>query len=242
MWSRVRPQAASASPDQRRAPTSSQRVPEASDISLTHSPVSCRRNQSFGSNTRAVWANRWGSCSRIHNSLGAVKPGIAKLPAMACSVGSAASSAAHCAPLRPSFHRIAGRSTVLRASISTAPCICPASPIARTAAIADESLTCRRCIATSSAYHQSAGACSLHSGCGRDTVSGSPTLATMLCRSSSSSSLSSDVPRSMPRYTRDPQPPRPKRWSAWRLNSLGVMPFISRKRRLKFATLLNPTS
>jgi hypothetical protein len=35
--------------------------------------------------------------------------------------------------------------------------------------------------------------------------------------------------------------PEPKRVSAWRRNSLGVMPLISRKRRLKFATLLKPT-
>src|SRR5450755_3433674 len=169
-------------------------------MSLTYSPVRPRRNQSLGSNTRVVRAKSAGSCSRSQSSLGAVNPGIAALPAMARSAGTAASSALHCALLRPSFHRMAGRRTTSSRSRRTAPCICPDGPIARTAAIAAGCAARSRSIAASSAAHQSAGSCSAQRGCGRTVTSASPTLATSRCASSRSTSFSSDVPRSMPRY------------------------------------------
>ena len=65
---------ASSSSDQQRLSTSSQSVPEASDMSLAYAPVRRRRSQSFGNRTRAVCAKSCGSCSRTHMSLGAVKP------------------------------------------------------------------------------------------------------------------------------------------------------------------------
>ncbi len=83
MCARVRPVAASNASDQSRLATSSHSVPAASDISDTFAPVSCRRNQSLGSSTVATWRNTSGSCSRTQASFGAVKPGIARLPATA---------------------------------------------------------------------------------------------------------------------------------------------------------------
>ncbi len=237
-------QAARAASHQSRRPTSSHSVPDASEQSVANSPVSCSRNQSLGSSTCVVRAKICGSCSRTQSSFGAVNPGIARLPATRCSAGNAASSAVHSAPLRPSFHSIAGRSTASCASSSTAPCICPDSPIARTAASERGCSACSCCMPSSSACHQSCGACSLHSGCGRDTVSGCAAVARTRCVSSSSSSLSSEVPRSMPRYmlVASLQRVRPKRRSACCLYSDGVMPLISRKRRLKLATFWKPTS
>ena len=78
---------------------------------------------------------------------------------------------------RTSFHRMQGRSTVPAASSSTAPCIWPGRPMARTAD--------RSCAAPSSrvaltvAFHQAAGSCSLQSGCGVETLAApSPARAT----------------------------------------------------------------
>ena len=87
MWARLRPVAASMGSDQSRLPVSSQSVPAASDMSLTASPVSRRRNQSLGSSTRRVRLNTSGSCSRTHDTFGAVKPGMARLPVMLESAG-----------------------------------------------------------------------------------------------------------------------------------------------------------
>ena len=62
-----------------------------------------------------------------------MKPGIARLPVIRRESGARASRAAHSASARPSFHRMAGRSTPPRASRRVAPCIWPESPIPRTA-------------------------------------------------------------------------------------------------------------
>ncbi|MNX44017.1 hypothetical protein D3C86_744950 [compost metagenome] len=179
MWSRVSPVAASSSSDQSRAPTSSHSVPAASDISLTASPLSMKRSQSLGSSTRATRAKTSGSCSRTHSSLGAVKPGIARLPAISPRRGTARVSASHCAPLRPSFQRMAGRSTSPAASSSVAPCIWPDRPMARTCASAFACVVRSSAMTASSACHHWAGACSDHSGCGRSTVSGARATPTM---------------------------------------------------------------
>ena len=82
---------------------------------------------------------------------------------------------------------------------NTAPCIWPDSPIARTAAQAAGCSARRRCAARAVAPHQTARSCSLHRDCGRCTVKASPARPTMRCASSSSRSLTSEVPRSMPR-------------------------------------------
>ena len=198
MWRSVSPVADSIASDQRRRPTSSHSVPAASDISDTTSPVRRSRNQSLGSRTRAVRAKISGSCRRTHSSLGAVKPGIARLPVIAAERSSVASSSAHSACARPSFHRIAGRSTRSASSSSTAPCICPHNPMARTP---DRSCSARRSpSAASSAAHQASGSCSFHCARGEDRVSGAPACATMAPSPPTSTAFSDDVPRSMPRY------------------------------------------
>ena len=56
-----------------------------------------------------------------HQLRRAVKPGIARLPVIRRECGTTASSAVHSAPERPSFQRMAGRSTAPRASSSVAP-------------------------------------------------------------------------------------------------------------------------
>src|SRR5438552_9559961 len=59
----------------------------------------------------------------------------------------------------------------------------------------------RSASAASTACHQSAGCCSDHSGCGRCTLSSLRAVATSRCAESTSTAFSSEVPRSMPRYT-----------------------------------------
>eukprot|EP00042_Codosiga_hollandica_P002803 m.930314 g.930314 ORF g.930314 m.930314 type:complete len:357 (-) comp174465_c0_seq1:7-1077(-) len=209
---RVRPQAANSSSDQSRRATSSHSVPAASDGSETLSPVSCRRSQSLGSSTLVTREKISGSCFFTHNSLGAVKPGIARLPAMSCRRGAAAVSSSHSAWLRPSFHRMAARSTASVLSSSTAPCIWPDRPMPRTAAKAIGWAARSLATAASVACHQSPGACSDHSGSGDDSVSALPAVPTIRPSPSSSSSLTSEVPRSMPRnIRRSPRrPPAPR--------------------------------
>ena len=192
--------AASISGDQRRPPTSSQSVPDASDASVARSPVSSSRSQSFGSSTCAVCAKTSGSWRATQRSFGAVKPGIAALPVICRDRGSRASSSAHSAWLRPSFHRIAGRRTRSFASSSVAPCICPERPIPRTAANAAGASSRTRARASEVALHQLAGDCSDQSGCGRSTVSGALASPTMRCSPSTSRAFTLDVPTSMPRY------------------------------------------
>src|SRR6185437_5637762 len=145
-------------------------------------------------------ANTSGSCLRNHSSFGAVNPGIARLPVIARK-SARLSSSAHSASLRPSFHRIAGRSTWPRESSSVAPCICPLSPIASIAAGAISS--CTSCsnswsIALSVACHHCSGSCSDQRGCGCDTLNGASTLARNAPSRSSSTALTAEVPRSMP--------------------------------------------
>src|SRR6185312_2100092 len=141
-----------------------------------------------------------GSCRRSHSSFGAVKPGIARLPVIVRKSASASSSA-HSASLRPSFHRIAGRSTRPCASSTVAPCICPLSPID---SIADGARPCCTAtsinwsIACSVACHQCSGSCSDQRGCGREIASGALALARSAPSRSSSTALTAEVPRSMP--------------------------------------------
>ncbi len=130
-------------------------------------------------------------------SFGAVKPGIARLPAICCGARALISSA-HSATERPSFHKMAGRSTRSAASSSTAPASAltarcrdgaPDRPVAR-----------RSCSAASVARHQSAGFCSPHNGCGRETSSDAAACATTSPASPETTTLTPEVPRSMPRW------------------------------------------
>src|SRR6218665_3473518 len=197
---RFRPQACSMAWLHARAPTSSYSVPEASDRSLTASPVSCRRSQSLGGSTRRICAKTAGSCVRSHSSLGAVKPGIARLPVICRAAGSICSSAAHSALARPSFHRRAGRSTWPCASSTTAPCIWPDRPMPRNWRHAAGAWARSCATALSTAAIQSAGCCSLQVGCGRCCGTAASAVASTCCCSSSSKSLTPEVPRSIPRY------------------------------------------
>ena len=159
----------------------------------------------MGSRTLATRANTSGSWAATHSSFGAVKPGIARLPVMRRASGTAASSAAHSAPERPSFQRMAGRSTPPRASRRVAPCIWPESPIARVPASAPPCSALSPSTARPVALHQSSGACSDQRGRGVETSSGADACPTMRSPPSSRTAFTPDVPRSMPRYT--PFPP-----------------------------------
>ena len=132
---------------------------------------------------RATAAKISGSCSRTHSSLGAVKPGIARLPAMRASSRLAPLRARRIrAALRPSFHRIAGRSTRSscveqhrrRASGPTGRCRARRRTLRAAPRAARPAPRAWR--ATSRA-----GSCSDHSGCGRDTASGARAVATTRC-------------------------------------------------------------
>ncbi len=101
-----------------------------------------------------------------------MKPGMAILPAMRRASGQAASIAAHSAAARPSFHRIAGRSTSSRLSSSVAPCIWPASPMPATFAMAGPCSAARASSVAQQACHHISGPCSDQPGRGRETVSG----------------------------------------------------------------------
>ena len=207
---------------------------------------------------------------------------MARLPVIWRDVGTASSSCAHSALARPSFHKMAGRSTWPCASSTTAPCMWPERPMPRTCAHATGA--CARNCATevSTAAHQSAGCCSLQVGWGRSWGTAASAVATTVCASSSSRSLTPEVPKSIPRYMGDGQmsvihseshgpafafgglragvtqqgPPPASQGADPAGNqevfpnlpapclrySLGVMPLMSRKRRLKLAMLLKPTS
>ncbi len=151
----------------------------------------------MGSSTQRVCLKISGSFSRTHTSLGAVKPGMAMLPVISRERGSAFSSVAHCFSLRPSFQRMAGRRGLSAASSSVAPCIWPERPTARTAlrVAAGSALT-----AALVAVHQSAGFCSDHPACGRETFSGAEACSTTVSLSSTMTALTLEVPISMPKY------------------------------------------
>ena len=106
-----------------------------------------------------------GSCFSSHSSFGAVKPVSARLPVAAISASSPirSSISSHSAPVRWSFHRIAGRSTCSSASSATSPCICPDRPMPATSSApsALERLLRRR--------HHSSGSCSAQPGFGVDS-------------------------------------------------------------------------
>jgi hypothetical protein len=191
------PQAASSGSDQRLVATSSHSVPDASDISSIASPHSRQRSHALGSSTCRMRANSAGSCWRTHSSFGAVKPGIAALPVIERKPGTAASSCAHCATLRPSSQSMQERSTCPSASTSVAPCIWPARPMARTARSAFGCSAARASRQSQVAAHQSSGSCSDQPGYGRLTASGA-CAEPITCSPSSSSAFTPEVPRSMP--------------------------------------------
>ena len=190
-------------------------------------PTSPRRGGRSAAGGRSPWAaapcrcaaKTSGSCLRSQAIFGAVKPGMAMLPATSRARGKAASISAHSAMARPSFQRIAGRSTRSSWSRQTAPCICPERPMPRRPG---EPVLARERADRSPRppRHQSSGSCSDQPGCGRDDAS-ALWLACPISRWSRSKStvLTEEVPMSMPRYMRRRPPasragarsPRPRR-------------------------------
>ncbi len=165
-----------------------------------------------------------------------------------------ASSARTAAPLRPSFQRIAGRSTwPAGVEQRLAPCIWPDRPIARTAASASACDSPQRVHRRPRARATTAaGACSDHNGCRpARPSSGARASATMRWSSVQQQRLRARTSRGRgPRYKMSRLAfccvLRTRRrcrsgCRSGRRNSVGVMPLISRKRRLKLATLLKPT-
>ncbi len=142
-----------------------------------------------------------GSCLRTHSSLGAVKPGMAMLPAISRSCGTEASSSRHSVSERPSFQRIAERKTSPCASSSVAPCIWPVRPSASICVArmpAARASPSRSASAAFVACHQSCGACSDQRGCGRLTESACVAVQRTRPSRSSNTALTPDVPRSIP--------------------------------------------
>ncbi len=200
------------SADQSRRARSNSSVPDPSALSAAYSPVRWNRTKSFGSRTWATRAQSAGSWSRTQTSFGAVKPVRASLPVirMSRSGPTAWRIASHSAPVRWSFHRIAGRSTAPASSSSTAPCIWPVRPMAWMSdpATPVDPMTDR--IAVTAPSHQRPGSCSLQSGRGTSKpYSAAPTPRTAP-DSSMRTAFVAVVDASMPRTnaTREPaQPP-----------------------------------
>ena len=148
---------------------------------------------------RLVAANTFGSCLATHNAFGAVNPGIAMLPVRRRRSGTRFSISVHSANERTSFHRMAGRSGLPAASRKVAPCIWPERPTPASRAKASGALLRSAATPALTASTQSSAFCSLHSGCGRDSDSGTEASATVRCSASISSALTEEVPMSNPR-------------------------------------------
>ena len=126
-----------------------------------------------------------------------MKPGIATLPVMRRLCGSAASSSRHSSSLRPSFHRIAGRSgSVGGVEQGRAVHLARQADAAHRAAgpSASSAVT-----AMPVAVHQSDGSCSDQPGRGRETDSGACACPAIAPESSTSTAFTLDVPMSIPR-------------------------------------------
>src|SRR6266545_556948 len=141
-----------------------------------------------------------GSCRDSHSSLGAEKPGMARQPTMSAKSAKHRWRSAHSADARPSFHNKAGRMGVSAASSKVTPSICPERPMPRTAAMAAGAWLARASRLSTTACHQSCGACSDHSGAGWERASGALAVAADRSSPSMMTALTLDVPMSMPRY------------------------------------------
>ena len=153
-----------------------------------------------------IRANSSGSCFFIQSSLGAVKPANAMFPVRALSTGrpTVSFSQAVSSAVRPSFHKMAGRSTASVSSSATRPCIWPPTPMPRTSRAskpANSSGTPSR-----HAVHQSPGSCSLQPGCGKQSGYSLETVFRTQPFSSTRRSLQAEVPRSIPIYSIDTPP------------------------------------
>ncbi len=140
-----------------------------------------------------------GSCRLSQAILGPVKPGMGRTPRRRDSARSCARSAASAA-LRPSFHRMAGRTGRSAASSSRAPCICPDRPMPATRAKRSGEAAASRSRPATTAVHQASASSSDQEGRGWRGWSGSSVPARIACPSASTT-LTDEVPASMPRVT-----------------------------------------
>ena len=140
-----------------------------------------------------------GSSCAHQRILGAVNPGIAKIPARVSMSGMAALICAHCGALRLSFQRIAGRMGFNDVSNNTAPCIWPDNPIPAICFIFSGEYLFRLWQQVLTAVTQSSGTCS-HQPCfGWDKESCALVSVMGMPRSSTKTALTADVPISRPR-------------------------------------------
>ena len=139
-----------------------------------------------------------GSCLRIQSSFGAVKPAKAMFAVRAESFSLPTTVLRYSvsSAVRPSFQRMAGRITASFSSRATRPCICPPQPMPRIWDLSRCSVSCRMPCWT--AFHQSAGFCSDQPGWGKERGYSLVTLPQMAPFSSTSSSFTAEVPRSIP--------------------------------------------
>src|ERR671914_2063589 len=92
----------------------------------------------------------------------------------------------------------AGESTRSFSPRNTAPCICPENPTpAIVTAVPDHPTAC--CTAMQVASHHASGSCSAQPGCGRRTGYSALPVPRTVPSGSTTSALTEDVPRSMPR-------------------------------------------
>ena len=148
---------------------------------------------------RAIRPKFSGSCLRSHSSLGAVKPVSARLPVREISRSSPTRSSisAHSAAVRPSFQRIAGRTTSSCASSATRPCICPPRPMPAGSPARSRSRASTAC----DAVHQSCGSCSAHPGRGVASPYSSSSTASTSPSGPTAMPLVELVPTSSPKLT-----------------------------------------
>ena len=192
--------ASSRSGDQLRQRASKSNEAEPSPGSVAVTPVIRRRISSFGESNRFVRHQIEARSSRIQAAVAAMKPVTSGLPAISISRSApifAVSSDAW-RDDRWSAQMIAGASTRSFSPRNTAPCIWPEKPTPPIETpVPDHPTAC--CTAVLVASHHASGSCSAQPGCGRRTgYSALPVPRTVPSRSTTSA-LTEDVPRSMPR-------------------------------------------
>src|SRR5215211_2736641 len=192
--------ASSRSGDQLRQRASNSNDAEPSPGSVAAAPVIRRRISSLGDSNRFVRHQIEAPSSRIHAAVAAMKPVASGLPAISISrwAPTFAVTSAACRADRWSAQMTAGVSTRSFSPRKTAPCIWPEKPTPPIETPAPDHPTAW-CTAVQVACHQASGSCSAQPGCGRITgYSALPVPRTIPSRSTTSA-LTEDVPRSMPR-------------------------------------------
>ena len=182
--------------DQLSATTSHSSVAEASLRSVPAAPPNIMRRWSLGSTTDAARAIVAGSCSTSQRTIGPVMPGTSGLARRALRSAGRPRQCASWSAARRSGHSTAGRSACPASSTTTAPCIWPAMPAARTPVAAGPSAA----TADPSAASHAAGGVSAQPGDGASSPYPASAAATTRPSASTTAALSPLVPRSTPRY------------------------------------------